>query len=337
MAAKNNQLFIGTFNALNLIMPETTYYNSRRYTQEEYALKKGWMQEQLRRMNADIVGFQEVFSKRALEEVVAGVPKFKDAHVVIADMDNNPECSDSPSVALVSRFPITDYEVITTFPEQLVVDGMTIPFKKFSRPILKARIRLSDDLYVIVFVAHLKSKNPMLSEGVDRDDPVEKSKGAARSLLMRAAEANALRTILMDTLQHREHPVVVMGDLNDGDGAVTTQIISGEMPQRRFPMERKLRYWDVLLYHVKDIQARLSYHDVYYTHIHNGHCESLDHILVSQELVRENPNHIGRVAYVRVFNDHIIDETLSDEGAPCWQSDHGQVVVCIDMNGELSS
>ena len=174
-----------------------------------------------------------------------------------------------------------------------------------------------------------------MPDGADRNDPLEKAKGAARSLLLRAAEAIALRTILMETLQNRNHPVIVMGDLNDTDSSVTTQIIAGEQPQRRFPMDVKLKYWDVLLYHVKDIQSRLSHNDVYYTHIHNGHCESLDHILVSQELVRENPKHIGRVASVRIYNDHLIDETLSDEKAPCWESDHGQVVVAIEMNADL--
>lgn len=333
--AKNNNLQIGTFNCLNLIMPGNKYYGNKSYTEQEFSLKKNWMQEQLRRMNCDIVGFQEVFSKKALHEIMEGVPKLRNATILIADMDNNPENSDSPSVALATRFPVSDYEVITTFPEQLVVDGMVVPFKKFSRPVLKARVRLSDSSYVIVFVAHLKSKNPMLAEDADRDDPVEQAKGAARSLLVRAAEANALRTILMETLQHRDHPVVVMGDLNDSDGAVTTQIISGSAPHRRLPMEKKLKIWDVMLYHAKDIQARLSYNDVYYTHIHNGHYESLDHILVSQELVRENPKHIGRVASVRVFNDHLFDETLSDDRIPCWNSDHGQVVVNIEMNTEL--
>ena len=72
--------------------------------------------------------------------------------------------------------------------------------------------------------------------------------------------------------------------------------------------------------------------DIYYTHIHNGHFESLDHILVSQEMVRENPNNIGKVVYVRIFNDHIIDETFSDRSVNCWESDHAQVVAVIELN-----
>lgn len=87
----------------------------------------------------------------------------------------------------------------------------------------------------------------------------------------------------------------------------------------------------MLLYNVKDIQARQSYRDTYYTYIHNGHYESLDHILVSQEFVHQNPSRLGEVEYVSVHNDHLIDETLSDQAVPRWQSDHGQVVTTIRL------
>ena len=87
----------------------------------------------------------------------------------------------------------------------------------------------------------------------------------------------------------------------------------------------------MLLYRVQDIQTRRSQRDVYYTHIHKGHFESLDQIMVSEEFVVQNPRRIGRVEYVRVFNDHLIDDTLSSEALPVWQSDHGQVVVSIEL------
>lgn len=34
---------------------------------------------------------------------------------------------------------------------------------------------------------------------------------------------------------------------------------------------------------------------------------------------------------VRTFNDHLLDETISEERIPNWQSDHAQVVVHIEM------
>ncbi|MDX1461268.1 MAG: alpha/beta fold hydrolase, partial [Xanthomonadales bacterium] len=43
------------------------YYN-RTYTKDQYEKKVDWLSRQLRRMNADIVGFQEVFHNAALQE-----------------------------------------------------------------------------------------------------------------------------------------------------------------------------------------------------------------------------------------------------------------------------
>ncbi len=317
---------IATFNLLNLQEPEVLFYGRKKYNHTDFDRKKQWINQQLDNMKVDIVGFQEVFSEDALREVIYSNPNYENAHIA---MGSNKE--GLPSVALMSRYPIVEQEVIEYFPEQLVVDGLVVPFTRFSRPILKCKVQVSPEHQFIMVVAHLKSKRPMLEDGEDRYDPLAIAKGQARSLLLRASEAAALRTVLMEVLKGREEPVVVMGDLNDTHTSVTTRIISGDPPFRQLPMDRKLKIWDVLLYHAKDIKARISYEDTYYTHIHNGHHEALDHIMVSEELVRENPNHIGRIGDIRIFNDHLIDETMSDERIANWQSDHAQVVVSIEM------
>lgn len=320
-------LKVASFNLLNLIQPDTKFYGKNSYTQEEYKKKKAWISSQLTKMDADIIGFQELFDKESLQEIVDEHPLYKGAEVVMGARKGG-----SPAVAIVSRYPINSYTVYSDFPEQLEVDGLVVPFTEFSRPILQAEIELPSGLKLTTFVAHLKSKRPLIPNDVeDRHDPLEISKGEARSLLLRASEANALRTILMDSLRNRTHPVITLGDLNDTHTSVTTRIISGQAPPRYWPMEQKKKLWDILLYHVKDIQARQSSKDVYYTHIHNGHYESLDHIMVSQELVKENPNRVGRVVYVRTFNDHMIDQTFANKRINCWESDHAQVVASIEL------
>ncbi|MGH1339326.1 MAG: endonuclease/exonuclease/phosphatase family protein [Aureispira sp.] len=318
---------VASFNLLNLALPSTVFYRDQQYSEAEYADKKAWIAAQLTKLDADIIGFQELFDEKALQEVVKDHPLYKGATVVMGARKGG-----SPAVALVSRFPVQASSNHTHFMERLDVEGLVIPFEEFSRPILKVRVELRKGLSVEVFVAHLKSKRPLIPDGVDRHDALEISKGKARSLLLRATEANALRTILMDTLEHRDTPVVVLGDLNDTHTAVTTRIISGEEPPRYWPKEHKAKVWDTLLYHAKDIQARQSSQDVYYTHIHNGHYESLDHILVSQELVRENPKRVGRVVYVQSFNDHIIDQTFASDRVNSCESDHAQVVATIELD-----
>lgn len=331
MSRKNFR--VGTFNLCNLALPNTAYYDHERYSAADYAKKKLWTAAQLDRMRADIVGFQEVFHKEALQEVLNQSDYCRSFNLVTLS-----PTEDTPAVALASRFPILNYRYIQDFPAEarLEVQGAEMPFTHFSRPVLSVQLRLSETVECTVFVVHLKSKRPIFPERVDRQDPIEIAKGQARSLLLRTAESIALRILLMQVLQHRNYPVMVLGDMNDGGTAVTSQIISGEVPHRKLEPERKRKVWDVLLYHVKDIQARQSYGDFYYTHIHNGYHESLDHIMVSQEFVGQNPDRVGRVVYVSVFNDHLLDGTLTQEEVPNWQSDHGQVVASIELEHERS-
>ncbi|BDS11976.1 endonuclease/exonuclease/phosphatase family protein [Aureispira anguillae] len=324
---EKKNLKVASFNLLNLVLPNKKFYGKRSYTIEEYRKKKAWISDQLTKMDADIIGFQELFDEEALREVIKEHPLYKGAAVVMGARKGG-----SPAVAIVSRYPITSYTVYSDFPEQLEVEGLVVPFTEFSRPVLKAMVELPSGINLTVFVAHLKSKRPLIPDNVDRHDPLEISKGEARSLLLRASEANALRAILLESLKNRTTPVITLGDLNDTHTSVTTQIISGQAPPRYWSFEQKKKLWDILLYHVKDIQARQSSKDVYYTHIHNGHYESLDHIMVSQELVKENPNRIGRVVYVRTFNDHIVDQTFANKEINCWESDHAQVVATIELD-----
>ncbi|MBF2046735.1 MAG: endonuclease/exonuclease/phosphatase family protein [Leptolyngbya sp. IPPAS B-1204] len=319
---------IGTFNLLNLALPNRVFYHHEYYSPEVYAKKIRWIGGQLDRIRPDLIGFQEVFHHEALQQALQQSDSCRDFHLVAIS-----PTGDTPAVALASRFPILYHRYIQDFPisAQLDIQGAAIPLTHFSRPVLSVQVQLSDTIECTVFVVHLKSKRAIIPDHVDRQDPIEQAKGQVRSLMLRAAESIALRVLLMQVLQNRNYPVIVLGDMNDGGAAVTSQIISGEVPHRKLDSKRKRELWDILLYHVKDIQARQSYGDFYYTHIHNGHYESLDHIMVSQEFVVQNPDRIGRVVYVSVFNDHLIDETLTTEEIPNWQSDHGQVVASIEL------
>ncbi|MFT5618929.1 MAG: hypothetical protein ACI85I_002164, partial [Arenicella sp.] len=39
-----------------------------------------------------------------------------------------------------------------------------------------------------------------------------------------------------------------------------------------------------------------------------------------------------RIVNVEAYNDHLIDETLSEDSIPVWQSDHGQLVATIELD-----
>lgn len=325
---ERNQFRVGTFNLSNLALPDRDYYPGESYSREDYLKKLTWIGRQLDRMKVDIVGFQEVFHQGALKEALHRSEYHRLHNIVMAEGSGG-----GPGLALATRFPILEYRVYEDFPADCTLDleGVALAIRKFSHPVLAVDLALTDTIQCTAFVLHLKSKRPTLAEGADRSDPVEVAKGHARSLIRRAAEATALRCILMEVLRDRRYPVIVMGDVNDNHTAVTTQILAGQPPWECWPYRKKAPVWDVLLYQVKDIQARLGYGDHYYTHIHNGHYDSLDHIMVSEEFAAQNRDRIGRVTYVSVYNDHLFDQTLLDDNIEPWKSDHGQVVASIEL------
>ena len=320
---------IGSFNLINLVLPNFPYHHSPGFSPDEYQRKLSWTGSQLDIMGADIVGFQEIFHRKAFQDALSHSTLFNQAGWVAAP----PESGEGPFVGLASRFKVAEFTVIENFPcpAQVDIEGVQLPLNRFSRPVLKARIHIRDDLSVTIFCVHLKSKRPLIPTGADPEDPVEQAKGQVRSLITRGLEATALRALLVEALQDTDHPVIVIGDCNDSDFSVSSRIIAGDPPWRKLQQECKRGIWDQVLYHVKNIQARQCYSNVYYTYIFNGQYESLDHILVSQHFVEMNPGNIGRVVYTSVFNDHLIDETLGHEITPRWQSDHGQVVASFEV------
>lgn len=324
---KSKIVKIGNFNTFNLVSPEVTYYR-RKYNKKTYQKKCRWIGDQLDRMGADLVGLQEIFHPEALQDALKQSNRLNKANFVVAD----PTDDLLPRVGLATNYPILEHQVIQAFPEGVDLEGTQIPIDSFSRPVLRAIVELPLGHKVIVYVVHLKSKRPDFYEGEARSDHYALAKAQTRSLIRRAMEATAARGLVLKDLKKNKHPLILLGDVNDSGLAVTTRLLSGEPPHRKYPLDVKKEIWDVLLYQAKDIQARQSYEDYYFTHIHNGHHEALDHILVSQELVEDNPHHIGRIGYVKVFNDHLIDETQSDDDVPAWESDHGQVVATLELD-----
>jgi endonuclease/exonuclease/phosphatase family metal-dependent hydrolase len=316
-----------------MVKEHCTFYNNEKYSQDQVDKKVKWTGKQLKKMNADIVGFEEVFHDEVLSRAVTKSGVYEGAELICPNADGT-----SPRVALLSRFPIKEKNSIVDFPKEseLAVDGRVIPIRTFSRPILRSVITLPSGHDVTVFVTHMKSKRPIVDDK-KRHDQKAKAVGHALSTIVRAAEAAAFRCLLVDEMRNTSRPVIVIGDLNDVVHSSTTEIVTGTPPWKMLSREQKEKIWDVLLWSTNEVQVRASDRDVTYSHIHNGRYEVLDHILVSQELVRSNPNHIGYVQFLQHFNDHLVDETLSDQKRDLTVSDHGQVVVSIKLFAKDSS
>ena len=62
---------VGTFNLFQFVEPPYSWYTKKeKFTPEQWIEKTTWIKNQIKEMNCDIIGFQEVFSKEALKELV---------------------------------------------------------------------------------------------------------------------------------------------------------------------------------------------------------------------------------------------------------------------------
>ncbi len=325
---------IGTFNVLNLISAEVPYYEpGSKYSAAEFDQKTRWIGQQLDHMQADVVGFQEVFHTAALQAALNLSIRFNGVTPIVVGTSEMESPAFHPGVALASRLPLELLATITAFPDVAKLNSteLSVSINTFSRPILKAKVQLFPSVEAVIFVAHLKSKRPTYIEGETASNPVHRALGSARALIRRTAEAASLRALIVDEIQGNDRPVIVLGDLNDADRAVTTQMIAGDPPFYRLPRAQKERAWDTLLYSAEEIQQRQSTRDVYFTHIYNSFYESLDHILVSQEFYGRNPDCLAELDHVQVLNDHLIDESQTFEELSNTRSDHGQVVARLRL------
>jgi len=394
------QITVASFNVKNLIGADREYYRFMSYTPEEYAWKRDWMAEQLLTLNADVIGFQEIFEEDALRDVIAhadslgwqsndaSVPDeskryhrraifekleyhgYGEAALAFAPNVHDGEPGHRrPGLAILSRLGFTEPpEIIQSFDPPLDIpfqelggdEGGFFRLSKLSRPILKVRLPVAGNV-ITIFNCHLKSKlgefirpdgAPFAPEAdLTRYDPVGRALGAARAAMRRMAEAWVLRAAVVKEL-HAGHPVVVLGDFNDAENAVSSEIISGETPFRNYQWmlrhdaeHRADRYSEaentqitedieaVRLHAAEKLFVRKSLRDMVYTAAFGGVYESIDQIFLSRHFLPGYTKSIGEMAYFSVLNDHLTDGSHPEAPYNKLASDHGQIMAHIHLKG----
>ncbi len=386
---------IASFNVKNLIGPDQEYYRFQSYTPEEFAWKKDWLSEQIQTLDADVVGFQEIFDKAVLEEVIADA----DAEGIAANAQNipgedkryrkkaifrklayrpytnaalavAPNLNDTgepgkrrPGVAILSRLGFADEPMmLQELAEPLDIGfgpmgpdgGGSFRVTRLSRPILRVRIPVAGH-EVTVFNCHLKSKlgeyppmpdgSPAREVDLTRYDATGRALGSLRSALRRMAEAWVLRREIVTELE-AGRPVLCLGDFNDAEHAVSSEIISGEHPFKNYAWmlrhdaeHRSDRYTEeedaqireaieaVRLHSAEKQFVRKSARDMVYTAAFGGVYESIDQIYMSRHFLPEAPVSIGEMEYFSVFNDHLTDGSHPEAPYNKLASDHGQIMA----------
>ena len=331
-------LQVANANLLNLALPGRAFYPGQDpYDNQEHERKLAWIGGMLARINADIVGFQEVWDEAALKAAVA---RSGLRYTTVAAPGAETGAIGTPRLGLATRLAVEHIETITDF---VPADRLMVPelgeYTRFERPVLHARLQTSSrgrqgahaGTPLHVLVVHLKSKRPKyLQDAVgnaleDRDDPAVTARATLRSLLMRGAEAAALRRVVVGITSRNGpqggEPLVLLGDMNDGPHSVTSQMIAAT---QAVAYDRGAR--DVALYHAWDVATEPALkRDMAYSHVHQGWPELLDQIWVSEEFVATSRFAIGDVKRVEVFNDHL------HESRERWRSDHGFVRALLRL------
>lgn len=312
------EIRFATFNAFNLAPPGAKLYdNLEPCSEASYEAKLDWTARQLDMLDADVIGFQEIFCQATLRAVLSRTRRYREAALLGFDPDPDAERL-TPSVALVSRLPLAGPATsLRDFPSGIESPpGMRDP-RRFTRAPLHVPIMLTPDLIVDVLVVHLKSRRPDYRNGDTSEDPALYALACLRSLIRRGTEAAALRVLLTDLARATGRPRIVLGDFNDVADSVTTGIVLGN---GGCTAER--------MYDACQLQRRQDHlRHVGFSVVHEGHYTTIDHILVSEEFNAALPNAVGEVVEVLYLNDHL---ELDLAGA----SDHGQVLARLRLFDE---
>lgn len=265
--------------------------------------------EVVRRLDADVIAFQEVGSIDALRAILAkSGGGFSDPVVGRADKRGI-------ACAIASKRAVLDVAVL---------DAATLPFPAFHEDDpapFGARLRLRRSIPVvridgghlgpITFLSlHWKSRRatPLtLRDGTDHEPTTvaERAAGDLRSLVQRAAEALFLRKGIDEILAARPTDAVcVCGDFNDVSGSVPLQVVVGEGEGM-----------------LEDVGLRVPVADRWSV-LHGGAPAAIDHVLLTPGIAKQVQN-------ARFLNEGLLDPDALPEGTPVLPSDHAPLVVTL--------
>jgi len=308
------------------------------------------------------------YARKAIFRKLAYEPYSKAELAFAPNINDGAPGQRRPGVAILSRFGFAEApQVLQELPEPLEIpfsdlgggDGGSYKISRLSRPVLKVRIPVGDQV-ITVFNCHLKSKLGELDkpEGAAfppaadlvNYDPAGRALGSLRAGLRRMAEAWVLRKAILLELE-MDRPVMVLGDFNDGEHAVSSEIIAGEAPfknyawMRRHDAEHKGdRYKDhendiiqekidaVRLHSAEKIFVKKSARDMVYTSAFGGVFESIDQIFMSRHFLSESAQSIGAMEYFSVLNDHLTDGSHPEAPYNKLASDHGQIMAHMRLD-----
>ncbi|MDD2895297.1 MAG: endonuclease/exonuclease/phosphatase family protein [Aliarcobacter sp.] len=328
---------VGTFNLFQFVEPPYSWYTKKeKFNIEQWEEKTAWIKNQIIEINCDIIGFQEVFSKKALKTLLndLGFKYFKTIDGPKVDKKNE-KVYTTTVVALASKYPIRNLKRVEIDFSALKKHYLN-DFFKFAREPIKATIALPNQKDLDVYVCHLKSNRDNEFEYVftkdstlaEKKEKVKKSleENYSLSLKQRLCEASSLFTDIKLT----SNPAILMTDLNDKEFSITIEALTNK------------RYHDEDL--TQDDYLLLDAYYFYEKEIYNPHPEQkeikriptsyfagkgnvLDYVFVSNVFDKNRENHLGEITSFEVFDKHL----QKNQNGSLLSSDHAQVVCELEI------
>lgn len=255
----------GTFNLYQFVEPPYSWYVKKdKFTIKQFEEKKAWIKEQILKMDCQIIGFQEVFSKECLASLLKelGFIYFETVDSAKTRAPND-KIYTSTIVAIASKYPISTIVKVPIDIKAVKAHHFEGHFK-FQRSPIKATINLPNKEKVTVYVCHLKSnrlnefeyifkKSDSLSHKKQLINKALKEKFSP-ALKQRLCEAASL----FNDIEKEKEAVVLMCDLNDKEFSITIDALTNKA------------------YYNEKRKKRILY-DAYYLHdkkVYNPHPES---------------------------------------------------------------
>ncbi|QXO15621.1 endonuclease/exonuclease/phosphatase family protein [Vibrio ostreae] len=306
-----------TANLLNYLAPPNAFYDFNNiYEAGQWQQKQAWLNRKLAALNADVIGFQEVFTPEALQQQVTelGYPYF-----AVVDQ---PKISDgyiysSPVVAIASRFELIEVKQI-----DVTVEGFSFQRQPLRATLIHPALGLVD-----VYVVHFKSQRSMLESEEDArlvDAWQTELYGRWQSAMQRGQEAHLLHQAMVQRKRQYGHPMVLMGDFNQ---VLSSMEFNALRATHRF--RQPDTFAPLLPYHLHDSWELFSHSHAGArkpTHYSGASGQVLDYILLSSDFTQDADHPVATVVDYHVEDHHLVNPHSE---ADRFASDHALVAVTL--------
>lgn len=317
-----------TFNLFQFSAPPYSFYIKKdKFKEEEWSKKVKWIKEQLLKLDADIIGFQELFSIDELKKICKDIGY---EYFLIVDTPKtdkkNQNIFITTVVALASKYPIISHKKVRYDIASIKKHSFKGTFA-FSRVPIKAIIELPNRTKIAVYVNHFKSnrlnefefifnKNTTLEEKIEKTkESLEKN--YSPSLKQRLCETSSLYFDIKES----KIPTIFLCDLNDKEFSLCIDALTNGKYHNE---EDKITLYDAYYHNKEEIyNPHPEQNEIKRvpTSYYQGYGNVIDYIFVSKELK-------DKIISYKVYDEHL----QKNPNGSLLESDHAQVLCEIKID-----